>query len=167
MLRLMIACLCLPFMAEAQSLKQSLLGTWSGSGSVQIRPTSSAKATRCKAQFAEVSGFWLGGSLSCSQGKRLDLIQLRFAEPDTKGRMVVEILDDDGDALVSLKGQLSDARLTLYHPEMLEFSGTEYQPVMLFSMPGFDQFQLHQLGVPTRSNAQRYTMSDLLFDRAE
>lgn len=166
MLRLAALFCLIAATAHGQDLRESLIGTWSGKGQVQIRPTSTAKATSCKASFAEVSGFWLGGQVSCGKGRRNDTIGLRFGNPDGRGQMIVDVLDDDGDAMVSLRGQLSEERLTLYHPELLEFSGTEYQPVLLFSVNGFNQFQMYQLGVPTRSDAQRYMMSDLLFNRA-
>lgn len=162
---LLMILLALPMTTHAQDLRQSLIGTWSGDGSVQIRPTSKAKATTCDARFSQVEGFWLGGSLSCKKGRGRDMVQLRFATPDTRGRMQVDLFDDDGDAIVSMAGQLTDEQLTLFHPDILEFGGTEYQPVLLFSVGGSNQLQVQQLGVPTRSDASRYTMSDILFDR--
>ena len=165
-MRLLLICfLIFPALAQAQNLRESLIGKWAGDGSVQIRPTSKAKSTKCNARFSQVEGFWLGGSLSCKKGRQRDLVQLRFATPDTRGRMKVDLFDDDGDMLVSLAGQLSDQQLTLYHPDILEFGGTEYQPVLMFSVGRNNQFQLQQLGVPTRSDVSHYTMSDILFDR--
>ena len=165
MLRFILPLFFVPTIALAQDLRQSLIGSWSGEGSVKIRPTSNMKPAKCTAKFKEISGYWLGGSLSCKRGRRRDLVNLRFENPNGNGQMNVDLFDDDGDILVSFDGQLTSEQLALFHPEVLEFGGIEYRPVLVFQTDGTRTFQLSQLGVPTTTDAARYTMTDIVFER--
>lgn len=160
---LLIALLALPISAKAQSLKKALIGNWTSVGTVQLKPTSSEKSASCQATFKETQGFWLGAALSCKTGRRLDRIELRFSDPKANGDLQMHIFDDDGDALVSLDGTLKGAAMTLYHPEVLTFGGTEYRPVM--RIDANSGLRLSQFGVPTRSNASQYIMSDFIFEK--
>ena len=165
MLRFILPLMLLPMFANAQDLRQSLIGSWAGEGSVKIRPTSNTKTAKCTAKFKELNGYWLGGSLSCKRGRRRDLVNLRFDNPNGNGQMNVDLFDDDGDILLSFDGQLSSDQLALFHPEVLEFGGIEYRPVLVFQADGTRTFQLSQLGVPTKNDAVRYTMTDIVFER--
>lgn len=160
---LLIILLALPVSASAQSLRDALIGSWSGVGTVHLKPTSRGKSARCQATFGESQGFWLGAALTCKTGKKHDRIELRFSDPKPNGSLKMHIFDDDGDALVSLDGTLSGAAMTLYHPETLTFGGTEYRPVM--RIDANQGLRLSQFGVPTRSNLSQYIMSDVIFEK--
>lgn len=125
---LLIAILLLPLPASAQSLRDNLIGTWSGSGTVNLKPTSRSKQAECQAHFGDVRVFWLRAAVTCKTGRKRDRIELRFSDPKPNGDLKMHIFDDDGDVLVSLDGSISGSAMTLYHPEVLSFGGTEYRP---------------------------------------
>lgn len=163
MLRLLLALLLVPSGSQASDLRQSMVGQWTGSGSVQIRPTSKAKTTKCSARFGQSEGLWLNGALTCRKGRHNEEIFLQFLHPGEDGEMHVHLLDDDGDQLVSLIGRMSGNLITLLHPEVLEFSGTQYRPVLSFQMSDNKTLTLAQHGVPLAQENGRYVMSNLVF----
>lgn len=165
---MLIGGLCLvAWPALAQMEQTDLIGNWSGSGFVRLNPDSSARDASCDALFEADAEAWLTGSVVCETPRGSDRVLMRFSSPDDLGRLSLDIMDEDGDALVSLPGVIEDDRLTLTHPDELEFGGIAYKPILQFEKRGTDDLGLSQLGVPTRRGSDQYLMSDFLLERTE
>ncbi len=156
--------LFLPSNGSAQDLKQSMIGSWNGSGFAQIRPTSKAKKISCTAVFKTTEKDWLGCTLSCRKGRGRELVNLRFSEPSTKGQIIAQLSDDDDDVLVNFSGTVTDHQITLRHPDTLEFGGVAYQPMLVFDLDDDGALRMTQVGVPV-SDGDQYNMSKLNFSR--
>ncbi len=161
---LVVAALLWPGASVAQSINENLIGTWSGGGTVHLKPTSKSQRTSCSATFDQHSNFWLRGAVSCKKGRRTDRVELRFTQPNRAGDLQMNIVGKNGKALVTFEGSISGSEITLFHPEVLTFSGEAYRPVLRIDAQG-DGFRFSQIGVPTRSNTSQYMMSDLIFER--
>lgn|GEM_PF-2715769 len=162
---LLVVLLAWPVAVSAQSVNATLTGTWAGGGTVHLKPTSKRQRTSCNAVFDQQSGFWLRGAVSCKKGRKRDRVELRFSEPDRNGDLTMNIVDRDGDAIVSFEGSVTGSEITLYHPDVLTFSGAGYRPVLRIDAAD-GNLRFSQIGVPTRSDVKQYLMSDLLFERS-
>jgi len=155
-----------PMAVSAQSINSALTGSWSGDGTVHLKPTSKRQSTSCNATFDQQSGFWLRGAVTCKKGRRTDRVDLRFSEPGRNGDLEMSILGKNGTALVTFEGSVSGSEITLYHPETLTFSGNAYRPVLRLDAAN-GNFRFSQIGVPMRSDTSQYLMSDIFFERSE
>lgn len=77
----------------------------------------------------------------------------------------MNIVDRDGDAVVTFEGSISGSEITLYHPEVLTFSGKAYRPVLRLDTTD-GNLRFSQIGVPTRSDTTQYLMSDIIFEKS-
>ena len=159
---LCVLALMWPETSYSSDLQSSLLGHWSGEGTVHLKPTSKSSKTNCKATFDESGAYWLRAAVICKKGRRSDRVELRFSEPDHRGQLEMNILNSKGKPVVTFEGSVVGSEITLYHPETLSFSGESYRPVLKLDASE-TEMRLSQIGVPTRSSNSQYLMSDLFF----
>lgn len=160
-----ILLLLCPGFALAGDLRDGMLGTWSGAGTIQLQPDRKGSAADCRAAFALTPGLWMSGDLQCGSGRSTDSVGLRFSEPSRTGKMIMEMVNADGKTLVIFDGALDGRVATFFHPETIEFSGMEYRPVLRFDLGEEGDLSLMQLGIPTRSGGAQYRMSDFVLRR--
>lgn len=165
-MRMFLICLLIsPGWALAGDLRDGMLGSWSGAGTIQLQPDRKGSSADCRAAFSLTPGLWMWGDLQCGSGRSKDSVGLRFSEPSQSGKMIMEMVNAKGKTLVTFDGALDGTVATFFHPETIEFSGNEYRPVLRFGLGEEGALSLMQLGIPTRGGGVQYRMSDFILRR--